>query len=453
MTFYIETYGCQMNERDSEEIASILLMDGFFEVDSPDRADIVFVNTCSVREKPAQKALSATGRYLKSAKNKRKIVAMCGCYAKQEGERLKERFPDIDLIFGPQQIKDLPNLLKKVICEKQMVVDVSDSGYLSKEKFYKSSNAVSAFVNITKGCNNFCSFCIVPYLRGREFSRNSTDIVEEIKERVSLGVKEITLLGQNVNSYNDDLSGVDFVRLLEMINDIEGLMRIRFTTSHPRDVSDRLIESFKYLDKLCSHIHLPVQSGSDRVLALMNRKYTRDQYLRVVEKLRTVRSDMSITTDIIVGFPQETDDDFEKTLSLVRLADFDTAYSFKYSPRPLTKAFRQFQDDVPPSVKEERLRILQELIESIAQRKNKELLGSTMSVLIEGNSIKNLSQFSGRTSCNRVVNIEIDNKYKKDGLIGKIVRVKINESLKHSLKGEIIEGEKDEKGRCCGNIA
>lgn len=442
-----------MNERDSEEIAATLKIEGLFEVDKPDRADIVFINTCSVREKPAQKALSAIGRYIKSKRYKNRIIAVCGCYAKQDGERLKERFPEIDLVFGPQQIKELRILLKKVIEEKQTVIDVSDSGYSSKESFEESSQRISAFVNIMKGCNNFCSFCIVPYLRGREFSRRSLDIIDEIKKRVQSGVKEVILLGQNVNSYIDETNGMDFVRLLEIINDIDGLERIRFTTSHPKDVSDRLVDAFRYLDKLCSHIHLPVQSGSNRILSLMNRKYTREQYLDIVYKLRNAREDISITTDIIVGFPSESEADFKDTLSIIRMADYDTAYSFKYSPRPLTKAFREYEDDVPQEIKEERLAALQGLIEEIATRKNSRLLGSVMPVLIEGLSSRNPSQYSGRTSCNRVVNIERDSSDRDGDLIGRIVDVKIEMSLKHSLKGRIIRGDGYEKGRCCRDIA
>ena len=432
MVFYIETYGCQMNERDSEEIASTLKMEGFFETDSPEKADIVFINTCSVREKPSQKALSATGRYIKSKRQRNRIVAMCGCFAKQEGERLRERFEGIDLVFGPQQIKDLPSLIKRVIENKEQVIDVSDSGYSSSERCDKREGVYSAFVNITKGCNNFCSFCIVPYLRGREFSRSVEDIIEEVKKRVSYGVKEITLLGQNVNSYRDERSNTDFVGLLERLNEIEGLERIRFTTSHPKDVSDRLIESFSSLKKLCNHIHLPVQSGSDRILSLMNRRYTREDYSRIIEKLRRQREDIAITTDIIVGFPTETNRDFEDTLSLVREVRYDTAFSFKYSPRPLTKAYRELEDDVPVGIKEERLKILQELIEEIAQEKNREMIGKTTEVLIEGHSNKVPHQFSGRTGCNRVVNIES----RKD-IVGRIVDVTILEALKHSLRGKL----------------
>jgi len=436
MIFYIETYGCQMNERDSEEIAATLKAEGFTETDSPDKADIIFVNTCSVREKPSQKALSATGRYIKSKRQRNRIVAMCGCFAKQEGERLKERFEGIDLVFGPQQIKDLPSLLKRVIENREQVIDVSDSGYSSSERCEIREGVYSAFVNITKGCNNFCSFCIVPYLRGREFSRSVEDIIEEVKKRVSYGVKEITLLGQNVNSYRDEKSNTDFVGLLERLNEIEGLERIRFTTSHPKDVSDRLIESFSRLKKLCNHIHLPVQSGSNRILNLMNRRYTREDYLRIVEKLRLERKDIAITTDIIVGFPTETDKDFEDTLNLVKEVEYDTAFSFKYSPRPLTKAFRELKDDVPTKVKEERLKVLQELIEDIAQKKNREMVGKRVDVLIEGYSRRVRNQYTGRTGCNRVVNIE-----NGDNILGKVVNVRITEALKHSLKGEIIKGD------------
>ncbi|MGC8928053.1 MAG: tRNA (N6-isopentenyl adenosine(37)-C2)-methylthiotransferase MiaB [Myxococcota bacterium] len=448
MNFYIETYGCQMNERDSEEIASRLKIEGFFEVSTPEDADIVFVNTCSVREKPSQKALSATGRYIKSKNNRKRIVALCGCFAKQEGENIRERFPNIDLVFGPQQIKDVVVLLKKVIEERQSIIDVSDSGYISEEQVPEREEGVTAFVNITRGCNNFCSFCIVPYLRGREFSRESEIILREIKGRVENGVREITLLGQNVNSYLDEKRGVDFVRLLELIHNIDGVERIRFTTSHPKDVSDRLIEAFRTLPKLCSHIHLPVQSGSDRILKLMNRKYDRRHYLNIIDRLRKVRDDIAITTDIIVGFPTESERDFEDTLSLLEYVQYDTAFSFKYSPRPLTKAYKELPDDVPEEVKEERLKILQDMIEAIAQKRNRLLIDKVLEVLIEGNSRRFKTQFTGRSSCNRVVNIksEVD-------IRGKIVKVRVVDALKHSLIGEILEGVKDETGGCSRNIA
>ncbi len=448
MFFYIETYGCQMNERDSEEISSILKMEGYFESDSVKNADIIFINTCSVREKPSQKALSAVGRYIKSKSHRKRIVAICGCFAKQEGEKIKERFPAIDLVFGPQQIKDLPMLLESVIKEKKPVVDVSDSGYVSEERFLDDNKGVTAFVNITKGCNNFCSFCIVPYLRGREFSRRSDVILKEVESRVQSGVSEVTLLGQNVNSYYDSENNLDFVGLIERIHQIEGLKRIRFTTSHPKDVSDRLIQAFERLPRLCNHIHLPVQSGSNRILLLMNRRYTREKYLDIVKKLRDVRKDIAITTDIIVGFPTETEKDFEDTLSLVEEVQFDTAFSFKYSPRPLTKAYRELKDDVPVEIKEERLSILQERIEKISQRKNKMLEGRYVDVLVESKSEKYEGQYISRTSCNRVVNV-----LSRDNIVGEIVNVKVIEALKHSLIGEIQKGDKDEESRCGRDIA
>ncbi|MCX7944471.1 MAG: tRNA (N6-isopentenyl adenosine(37)-C2)-methylthiotransferase MiaB [Deltaproteobacteria bacterium] len=448
MNFYIETYGCQMNERDSEEINALLRMEGHFETNSSRNADIIIINTCSVREKPSQKALSAVGRYIKSKNQGKKIVAICGCFAKQEGERLKERFPNIDLIFGPQQIKDLPILLNQVLKERRSIIDTSDTGYVNEEKFLIDKDSVTAFVNITKGCDNFCSFCIVPYLRGREFSRPKTVILEEIKKRVENGVKEITILGQNVNSYYDKHSNTDFVDLLEDIHSIEGLERIRFTTSHPKDVSNKLIMAFSYLPKLCNHIHLPVQSGSDRILSLMNRKYSRQHYIEITKKLRDIRKNISITTDIIVGFPTETDQDFEDTLSLVEEVKFDTAFSFKYSPRPMTIAYRKLRDDVPPKTKEIRLKILQGRIEEIAQEKNRNLEGKVLDVLVEEKSEKFQGQYISRTSCNRVVNI-ISN----EELKGKIVKVKITKALKHSLLGELWKGEHHEESRSSRNIA
>lgn len=436
--FYIETYGCQMNEADSEYMASILLSLGMERVNSIDKADIILVNTCSIREKAEKKVISFVGR-VKRIKEKRDIIlGVCGCVAKQEGEKLIDRAPYIDIIFGPYQINILPELLHGVKSQRKKIIALDDDN-----NYYRDLNkivcpGVRALIPIMQGCNNFCTYCIVPYVRGREVSRKEEEILDEIKRLSDLGVKEVILLGQNVNSYGQDMGVEDgFVNLLENVSKIDGIKRIRFTTSHPKDLTDRLINAFGSLDKLCPHIHLPVQSGSNKVLSLMNRKYTREDYLEKVKKLRTVCPEISITTDIIVGFPGEEDKDFQDTIDLYKEVSFDSAFSFKFSPRPGTKA-STMDNIVPEEVKQKRLEILQELQKKITYDKNRNLENKVVTVLIEGYNNKQPKELLGRTPCFRVVNVSYENDKVSD-IVGKICNVKIIKGLKNSLKGILIE--------------
>lgn len=436
--FYIETYGCQMNEADSEYMASILLSLGMERVNSIDKADIILVNTCSIREKAEKKVISFVGR-VKRIKEKRDIIlGVCGCVAKQEGQKLIDRAPYIDIIFGPYQINILPELLHGVKSQRRKIIALDDDN-----NYYRDLNkivypGVRALIPIMQGCNNFCTYCIVPYVRGREVSRKEEEILDEIKRLSDLGVKEVMLLGQNVNSYGQDMGVRDgFVNLLENVSRIEGIKRIRFTTSHPKDLTDRLINAFGSLDKLCPHIHLPVQSGSNKVLSLMNRKYTREDYLEKVKKLRTVCPEISITTDIIVGFPGEEDKDFQDTIDLYKEVSFDSAFSFKFSPRPGTKA-STMDNMVPEEVKQKRLEILQELQKKITYDKNRNLENKVVTVLIEGYNNKQPKELLGRTPCFRVVNVSYENDEVSD-IVGKMCNVKILKGLKNSLKGILIE--------------
>ncbi|MCX7769474.1 MAG: tRNA (N6-isopentenyl adenosine(37)-C2)-methylthiotransferase MiaB [Proteobacteria bacterium] len=439
-SFYIETYGCQMNEADSEYMASILMSLGFERAENLNKADIILVNTCSIREKAEKKVLSFVGRVRPFKEQKNIILGVCGCVAKQEGEKLLGKAPYIDMIFGPYQINKLPELLSRVKSLKKPVIALDDEACFQRDVNALVYPGVRAFIPIMQGCNNFCSYCIVPYVRGREVSREEEEILYEVKRLAKLGVKEVMLLGQNVNSYALDRGVKDgFVSLIEKVSKVEGIERIRFTTSHPKDLTDSLINAFGYIDKLCPHIHLPVQSGSNKVLSLMNRRYSREEYLEKVYKLRKVCPEISITTDIIVGFPGEDDRDFEDTLDLYKQVNFDSAFSFKFSPRPGTKA-SNMTNIVPEEIKQSRLEILQELQKSITYDKNKMLENKILPVLIESKSKKNEGEFVGRTPCFRVTNI-ICNNVKSLDMIGQIVDVKILKGLKNSLKAQLVNGD------------
>ncbi|MGB9628900.1 MAG: tRNA (N6-isopentenyl adenosine(37)-C2)-methylthiotransferase MiaB, partial [Thermodesulfobacteriota bacterium] len=355
---YIETYGCQMNEHDSEQMLRLLERCHYLKTENPEAADLILINTCSVREKPEHKVYSALGRYRKMKEKRGAILGVAGCVAQQEGKRLLERIPYLDMVLGTQAIPQLPNLLEKIESSKERVCETGfDEGgaYLNPILPEKEDLQIKSYVTIMQGCNHFCSFCIVPYVRGRERSRPSQEIIDEVKHLVKMGIKEVCLLGQNVNSYGKGISGeIRFPELLDRINQIEGLERIRFTTSHPEDLSDELVRLFSTLEKLCEHIHLPFQSGSDRILRRMNRKYTHSSYLKKVRHLREVCPSIAITADVMVGFPGEEEEDFQQTLSLIREVQFDELFSFKYSPRRGTRA-AQFEDQVKEEVKKERL--------------------------------------------------------------------------------------------------
>jgi len=441
--FYIITMGCQMNVYDSEQMERLLAPIGYWPCSNPDDADLILVNTCSIREKPEHKVYSHLGR-LARAKQKRPnlIIGVGGCVAQQEGERLIKRAPHVDIVFGPFAIVRLPDLVRQAVEDKRKIVDVKAAGAVEpleiKPAGFQQGRA-TAFVTIMRGCDNFCTYCVVPYLRGREASRKPESIVEEIEHLIAAGVREVTLLGQNVNSYGmKNGHDCNFVQLLESVNDIEGLRRVRFTTSHPKDLSRELIGAFARLEKLAPHIHLPVQCGSNRILKRMNRGYTRDFYLAKIEGLRNGWPDIAITSDIIVGFPGESALDFKETLDLVKRVEFDNLYSFKYSDRPDVPASR-FSKKVEEIEKSERLARLQEDQLAITLKKHQSLVGTSQEILVEGLSKKSNNQATGHTPCNKTVNFS-------DGTaeVGHVVPVKIIKAFAHSLLGE--------SQRCYGSL-
>lgn len=423
-----------MNVYDSEKMADLLCGCNYRITSDIKQADLILLNTCSIREKPEHKIYSILGRLKRlKDKNPELILGVGGCVAQQEGKKLFEKSPHLDLVFGTHSIDKLPNLLKEVEEKKAKVCEIQmfEKGYPDEGISGYSSQKVSSYVSIIRGCNNFCSFCVVPYVRGRERSRSKEEILEEVKHLSQCGVKEVVLLGQNVNSYGNDLGITDgFPRLLALIHDINGIERIRFITSHPKDLSDDLVRSFKELDKVCEHIHLPVQSGSNKILRLMNRHYTRDSYLEKVDKLRRVCPEIGITSDVIVGFPQETQRDFEDTLELMKEVKFDDLFSFQYSDRPMTQATR-LQHKVPSDVKKERLKILQEAQNEYSLEKNKAVLHKIEDVLVEGVSKKDPHCMTGKTGTNKTVNF-----VGGEHLRGMLVPVKISGVHLHSLKGE-----------------
>jgi tRNA-2-methylthio-N6-dimethylallyladenosine synthase len=440
---FLKTFGCQMNVYDSERMAHLLEQDDYQLTPDMGEADVILLNTCSIREKPEHKIYSILGR-LKELKDKKPdlILGVGGCVAQQEGEKLLEKSPCLDLVFGTHTISKLPSLLEKVREHKVKVCDVEmyDNGCLDEGTYSASSHKVSSYVSVIRGCNNFCSYCVVPYVRGRERSRPQEEIVAEVNHLVKMGGKEITLLGQNVNSYGNDcgISG-GFPRLLTSLNEIAALERIRFITSHPKDLSDDLIRCFKELDKVCEHIHLPVQSGSNKILKLMNRGYTREDYLEKIDALRTTCPEIGITSDVIVGFPQETQEDFDDTLNLMQEVCFDDLFSFHYSDRPMTPA-TQLADKVPSDVKAERLRLLQEMQGEYSLKKNRLLLNRVEDVLVEGISKKDSQRVTGKTRSNKTVNSPGG-----EDLQGKVVPVRIKEVHLHSLSGEVEELPVDER--------
>lgn len=457
---FINTIGCQMNVYDSEKMADLLNFSNYESVDDYTDADLIIVNTCAIREKAVQKVYSFLGR-LKHLKNKRpglKLI-VAGCVAQQQGAKLIDRFPQIDIVLGTHSVHQLPALLRKIEAHPQSIVatDMTEKIHesLPLENSLPAENGtvkkeVSGFVTIMRGCDNYCTYCVVPYVRGREISRRPESIIAEIQDRVRSGVKEITLLGQNVNSYGVKENLTSFPELLTMVNDIDGLERIRFVTSHPKDLSETLIQSFGKLNKLCNHIHLPVQSGSDRILKKMNRKYTKESYLEKIEKLRAVSPDIGITSDFIVGFPGETDEDFNDTIDLIHRVGFDSVYAFEYSDRPEAPA-AQFRGKIDPEIKHERLQRLFKLQKEITAQKHDSLIGRTFCVLIEGvskNQLKKPSssaavELSGRTSENRIVNFDglPDWGIDIDCLKGETVNVKIVKAFSNSLWGVLSQNQ------------
>ncbi len=433
---YIETYGCQMNEHDSERMLHLLEASSFREAKNPDQADLVLVNTCSVREKPEHKVYSALGRYRHLKEERGTIIGVTGCVAQQEGERLLDRVPFLDLVVGTHALSSLPDLVRQVedfghrVCETG---STPGGDYLKTPLPEEQGKKVKSYVTIMQGCSRFCSYCIVPYVRGPERSRPGQEILEEIRELADRGVREICLLGQNVNAYGKGLTdGLDFPELLHRIDAIEGIARVRFTTSHPADLSDRLIEAFSELGSLCEHIHLPFQSGSDRVLKRMHRGYTRASYLEKVERLKERCPSIAITADVIVGFPGEDEKDFHETLDLMERVNFDDLFSFKYSPRKGTRA-AEFQDQVETEVKERRLAVLQERQRETTIEKNRALEGSVVEVLVDGRSRQSGQDVTGRTRSNKTVNFRGER-----DLVGRRVNVRITRGFPHSLRAETI---------------
>lgn len=434
-TFHITTFGCQMNEHDSEVIDGLLTERGFSSVKERKDASIVIINTCSVRDNADKRFFGTLGQLKKRKESDPSfIVCVCGCMMQQQRvvDTIKAKYPWVDVIFGTNSIHHIPELIEKVASEKEKVVDIIENteeiveGLPAKRLFDHK-----ALVNIMFGCNNFCTYCIVPYTRGREKSRAPEAIVTEVKGLVADGVKEIMLLGQNVNSY--DGNGTSFAELLKMLNDVDGLERIRFMTSNPKDLSDELIEAFTVCDKLCKNLHLPIQSGSNRVLKRMNRKYTREDYLKLIEKLRKTIPDITLSTDIIVGFPGESNEDFEETLSIVKEVEYDSAFTFIYSIRKGTPA-EKFEDQIEESEKHRRFDLLVNAVNEISEKKNKAYQDKVEKVLVDGVSKNDKSTLTGRTDGFKLVNFA-----GKKELIGSIVDVKITDAKTFSLFGEVVE--------------
>ena len=433
---YIETYGCQMNEHDSERMLRLLEGFHYTETKEANQANLILINTCSVSEKPEHKVYSALGRFKKLKESRGTVIGVAGCVAQQEGERMLERVPYLDLVIGTHAIPMLAELLERIEVSGQRVCEThfDRSGeYLKTSLPEKPLAKVKSYVTIMQGCDHFCSFCIVPYVRGRERSRPSWEILEEIRHLAEMGVKEVFLLGQNVNGYGKGLEGeVDFPGLLDQINEVEGVERIRFTTSHPADLSDALIQDFSKLEKLCEHIHLPFQSGSDRILKAMHRGYTRGSYLERIKRLKEVCPSIAITADVIVGFPGEEEEDFRETLDLMKEVQFVDLFSFKYSPRKGTRA-AQLQNQVEEDVKQDRLSVLQKIQREVTFERNQASEGQLEEVLVEGRSKQSDQDMTGRTRSNKIVNFPGDL-----SLVGKLVPVRITEAYPHSLRGEAV---------------
>ena len=431
MKFCIENFGCQMNEHDMDKMASLLAGEGMQRVEDAKKADIVIVNTCCIREKAEQKFYSLMGRLRDAKEKKGTIIGVTGCIAQMEKGDILQRLPFIDFSLGPSNIHKIKKAIDQAMRDEPLF-DFSENGcnesLLIRPGYGQDS--VKAYVTIMKGCNNFCTYCVVPYVRGRESSRDSRDILQEVAALGGRGIKEVTLLGQNVNSYNNARDDISFPELLEKINAIDGIERIRFVTSHPRDLSPELIGCFGRLEKLCEHIHLPFQSGSDRILKLMNRGYSAAEYIAKVEALRDRRSGIAVTADCIVGFPGEDEEDFGKTMDLIEHIQFDGIFSFAFSPRKLTAA-STMPGKVPPATAFERLHRLQKLQREITLSRNKAMEGRTAEVLTEGISKNSNEELTGRTRTNKIVNFR-----GPLAMMNRLVEVAIVKGYANSLKGE-----------------
>ncbi|RLC22902.1 MAG: tRNA (N6-isopentenyl adenosine(37)-C2)-methylthiotransferase MiaB [Deltaproteobacteria bacterium] len=443
---YIHTIGCQMNVYDSEKLAAILNDYGYEKTDDLDKADIVVCNTCSIRHKAEEKAFSFLGRFARIKKQKPHLITvMAGCVAQQEGKKAFKRVPHLNIVLGTQAFSRFGQLIETVQSGKERVVDIAGSQKIyealpdTSAAFGCDENKISRFVTIMQGCENFCTYCVVPYVRGKERSRKPESIVEEINCLAKSGVKEITLLGQNVNSYGQKEGGISFPQLLSKINDINGIHRIRFATSHPKDLSMDLIYAIRDLEKVCNHLHLPVQSGSNKVLKKMNRGYTREKYINRISDLKKHCPQIALSTDIIVGFPSESKDDFNDTMNLLHEIEFDSIFAFAYSDRSSAPAAK-FSDQIDERQKRDRLNALLQLQERVTQKKNNELIGSIIKVLVEGKSIKkrdgfeqnskNMKQMAGRSESNKIVHFPSEH-----DTIGDMIKIKIEDAYPHSLWG------------------
>ncbi len=434
---FIKTFGCQMNEYDSDKMADVLgAAQGYEPTDDPEAADLILFNTCSVREKAQEKVFSDLGR-VKHLKEKGVLIGVGGCVASQEGEEIIKRAPYVDVVFGPQTLHRLPELLQQRAAKDRPQVDIS---FPEIEKFDHLPPArvegASAFVSIMEGCSKYCSYCVVPYTRGEEVSRPFEDVLVEVAGLADQGVKEVTLLGQNVNAYvgamGDTTEKADFALLLEYVAEIPGIERIRYTTSHPNEFTPRLIEAYAKIPKLVSHLHLPVQHGSDKILMAMKRGYTAMEYKSTIRKLRAIRPELAMSSDFIVGFPGETEEDFQKMMKLIDDVRFDNSFSFIFSPRPGTPA-ANLPDDTPHDEKLRRLQELQAVINRNIREISEERVGTVQRLLVEGRSKRDGSELMGRTECNRVVNFAAPER-----LIGQMVDVKITEAKAYTLRGEVV---------------
>ena len=436
---FIKTNGCQMNEYDSSKMADVLLHShGLQKTDNVEEADVILLNTCSIREKAQEKVFSQLGQWRDyKQKNPHVIIGVGGCVASQEGGDILKRAPFVDLVFGPQTLHRLPSMLNERLESRKPVVDIS---FPEIEKFdhlpAPRAEGPVAFVSIMEGCSKYCSYCVVPYTRGEEIRRPFDDVLAECYQLANQGVREINLLGQNVNDYRGPMDNgdiADLALLIHYLAAIDGIGRIRYTTSHPLAFSDNLINAYAEVPELANHLHLPVQSGSDRILAMMKRGYTALEFKSKIRKLRKIRPDIRLSTDIIVGFPGETDQDFQDTMNLVHEMGFDTSFTFIYSPRPGTPA-ANLPDETPMEVKKQRLKILQDRLLLQAMRHSESMIGSTQRILVTGLSKKSAQQLAGRTECNRVVNFDGPQE-----LIGKFVTVHLTEAQPNSLRGRLIE--------------
>ncbi len=436
--YYIATFGCQMNENDSEKLAGMLTEMGFEEAKEIENSDIIIYNTCCVRENAEQKVYGHLGALKRIKREKPDIViAVCGCMMQQKNvvEVITKKYRHVDLIFGTHNMYRFPELLHKILTDRQILVDVWDTeGSVIEGIPIIRKDKIKAWVTIMYGCNNFCSYCIVPYVRGRERSRKVNDVVNEVRTLGQQGYKEVTLLGQNVNSYGKDLEDKSsFARLLYKINDsdLKGVERIRFMTSHPKDLSNELILAMRDCNKVCEHLHLPLQSGSSRILKEMNRRYTKEQYIYLAKRVKENIPGIALTTDIIVGFPGETDEDFIDTIDVIKKVEFDTAYTFLYSKRPGTPAAVR-EDQIPEEIKKKRFELLVKVQNQISKKINDTLIGKTVEILVEGTSKTNSDIYSGRTRTNKIVNFE-----GREDLVGSLVRVKIDKASTWSLEGTV----------------